>query len=88
MDEYEQADELDKCPLEDVKLQFTTVKLSEIMADPSHRLNAKYWITKHAAEDEADVCPSCGGEPDVRNPDEPCHICKYENAERIAEGDR
>jgi len=48
-------------------------------------------VNKHGEPEEAeeiDVCPSCGGEPDVRNPDEPCHICKYENAERIAEGDR
>ena len=58
MDEFEQADELDKCPLEDVKCLFTTVKLSEVMADPTHRLDAAYWIKKHEEEDEP-YCKHC-----------------------------
>jgi hypothetical protein len=34
------------------------------------------------------TCPSCGGPADEREAGEPCHECKVEDAERIAEGDR
>jgi len=34
-------------------LKYTTVKYSEIAADPTHRLDAAYWIAKQEVECEA-----------------------------------
>ena len=31
-------------------IESTIVNISEVLADPSHRLDAKYWIDKHKAE--------------------------------------
>ena len=57
----------------------------------------RYTISEEGPTDENDpafrfhdepTCPSCGGPADEREAGEPCHECKVEDAERIAEGDR
>jgi hypothetical protein len=62
-------------------IRHTTVKYSEIVADPTHRLDAAYWIAKHATAPPKRVCAVCGvdltGKPAVHEAKRGlvCHDC-------------